>query len=52
MQELIGMELSRGNVMFLIGLFGVTISVILLLVCIAVFPIRRKRMLEKLKKED
>ena len=48
---LIKMELTQGNIMFLAGCAGVVIGVLLLVISLGVFPIRRKRMLKKLKNE-
>lgn len=46
------MEFSQGSIMFLTGCVGVIIGVLLLVISLGVFPIRRKRMLKKLKKSD
>lgn len=48
---LIKMELTQGSIMFLAGCAGVVIGVLLLVISLGVFPIRRKRMLKKLKNE-
>ena len=45
------MEFSQGNIMFLAGCAGVVIGVLLLVISFGIFPIRRKRMLKKLKNE-
>ena len=44
-------EFSKGSIMFLAGCTGVVIGVLFLVISLGVFPIRRKRMLKKLKSE-
>ena len=48
---LIKMEFSHGGIMFLTGCAGVVIGVLLLVISLWAFPMRRKRMLRKLKNE-
>jgi len=48
---LMRMEFSQGSIMFLAGCAGVVIGVLLLVISLGVFPMRRKRMLMKLKRE-
>lgn len=51
MDMLMKSEFSQGSIMFLAGCAGVVIGVLLLVISLSVFPIRRKRMLKKLKSE-
>ena len=48
---LLKLELSRGSAMILGGFAGLVIGIFLLIVSLGVFPIQRKRMLKKLKKD-
>lgn len=44
-------NMTPGSLMYYGGLIGVGVSAFLLLICVAVFPMRRKRLLRKLEKE-
>lgn len=44
-------SMTPGSLMYYGGLIGAGVSVFLLLICAAVFPISRKRLLKKLEKE-
>lgn len=40
--------MTMGNLMFYGGIAGVAVGIILIIVCVNVFPRQRKKMLEKL----
>lgn len=44
-------NLTEGSMMYYGGYLGVGISVLLLLICLIAFPVRRKRLLRKLGRE-
>lgn len=44
-------NLTEGNMMYYGGYLGIGLSALLLLICLVVFPIRRKRLLKKLGRE-
>ena len=44
-------NLTPGSMMYYGGFLGAGVSVLLILICLVVFPIRRKRLLKKLGAE-
>ena len=44
-------NLTPGSMMYYGGFLGAGVSLLLILICLAVFPIRRKKLLKKLGEE-
>ena len=44
-------NLTPGSMMYYGGFLGAGVSILLMLICLRVFPIRRKRLLKKLGEE-
>lgn len=48
--EILG-NMTKGSLMYYGGYLGIGISVVLFLICLVAFPIRRKHLLKKLGRE-